>query len=192
MQAHQGVNPSTFSDADMFAAHTQGGETCVQVFFFRGGQNWGNRPYFPRHDRDLPTAEVLEAFIGQVLTMSGPRPCWSLRLRESFPIRNCFAEALSLRSERKVEVLMPQRGEKRQILDMALQNAREQLGRRQQAENAARSANLLEATAEIAFAYETLPKPHRGLRQFAYGPGHECAGRNDRGGRGGIREKRVP
>src|SRR5208282_1244454 len=64
VQAHQGVNPSTFSDADMFAAHAQGGETCVQVFFFRGGQNWGNRPFFPRHPRELSTGEVLEAFIG--------------------------------------------------------------------------------------------------------------------------------
>jgi excinuclease ABC subunit C len=132
VHAHQGVNPSTFSDADMFAAHTQGGETCVQVFFFRGGQNWGNRPYFPRHDRDLPTAEVLEAFIGQFYD-ERPAPVLVV-VSETLPNQELLAEALSLRSERKVEVLMPQRGEKRQILDMALQNAREQLGRRQ-AEN---------------------------------------------------------
>jgi excinuclease ABC subunit C len=153
VQAHQGVNPSTFSDADMFAAHTQGGETCVQVFFFRGGQNWGNRPYFPRHDRELPTAEVLEAFIGQFYD---ERPAPTLVVvSENLPNQELLAEALTLRSERKVEVLMPQRGEKRQILDMALQNAREQLGRRQ-AENGAQR-ELLEATAET-FGLESPPR----------------------------------
>jgi len=64
VQLNQGINPSTFSDADVFAAFNQGGETCIQVFFFRAGQNWGNRPYFPRHPREMPTGEVLEAFIG--------------------------------------------------------------------------------------------------------------------------------
>ena len=65
VQLNQGINPSTFSDADVFAAFNQGGETCIQVFFFRAGQNWGNKPYFPRHPREMPTGEVLEAFIGQ-------------------------------------------------------------------------------------------------------------------------------
>ena len=61
----QGVNPTTFSDADVFALHTQGGEFCIQVFFFRGGQNWGNRPYFPKAAAELTNGEVLESFIGQ-------------------------------------------------------------------------------------------------------------------------------
>ena len=65
IQSSQGVNPSTFDEADLFAAYSEGGHTCIQVFFFRAGQNWGNRPYFPRHDRDLPLAEVLESFVGQ-------------------------------------------------------------------------------------------------------------------------------
>ncbi len=65
IQSHQGVNPTTFAEADLFAITSQGGETCIQVFFFRAGQNWGNRPFFPRHDRELATGEVLEAFIGQ-------------------------------------------------------------------------------------------------------------------------------
>src|ERR1044072_8420403 len=65
IQLHQGINPTTFREADVFAAHTEGGATCIQVFFFRAGQNWGNRPYFPRHDRELSAAEVLESFVGQ-------------------------------------------------------------------------------------------------------------------------------
>src|SRR5580692_11252617 len=65
IQASQGVNPSSFGEADLFAAYHEGGQVCIQVFFFRAGQNWGNKPYFPRADRDLPTAEVLESFIGQ-------------------------------------------------------------------------------------------------------------------------------
>ena len=65
IQSSQEVNPSTFEEADLFAAYSEGGQTCVQVFFFRAGQNWGNRPYFPRHSNDLPLAEVLESFVGQ-------------------------------------------------------------------------------------------------------------------------------
>ncbi|HEY1877118.1 MAG TPA: excinuclease ABC subunit UvrC, partial [Rhizomicrobium sp.] len=65
IQASQGVNPATFEEADLFAAYSEGGHTCIQVFFFRAGQNWGNRPYFPRHDPDLPLAEVVESFVGQ-------------------------------------------------------------------------------------------------------------------------------
>ncbi len=153
VQAHQGVNPTTFSEADVFAAYSQGGETCVQVFFFRAGQNWGNRPYFPRHDRELPAAEVLEAFIGQFYD---ERSAPALVLTsEALPNQTLLAEALSLRADRKVEILLPQRGEKRQILDMALQNAREQLARRQ-AENSAQR-ELLEGVAET-FGLETPPR----------------------------------
>src|ERR1700744_343874 len=64
-QASQGVNPTTFDEADLFAAYSEGGHTCIQVFFFRAGQNWGNRPYFPKHDPDLSPAEVLQSFVGQ-------------------------------------------------------------------------------------------------------------------------------
>src|SRR5580698_7349115 len=65
IQASQGINPATFEEADLFAAYSEGGHTCIQVFFFRAGQNWGNRPYFPRHTSDLSLAEVLESFVGQ-------------------------------------------------------------------------------------------------------------------------------
>jgi excinuclease ABC subunit C len=153
IQQHQGVNPSTFSDADVFAAFNQGGETCIQVFFFRAGQNWGNRPYFPRADRELATAEVLEAFIGQFYD-ERPAPALIL-LSEDIPNRELLCEALSLRAERKVEISVPQRGEKREIVEMALNNAREQLGRRM-AENSAQR-ELLEGVAEI-FGLENPPR----------------------------------
>src|SRR5471030_1793662 len=65
IQASQGVNPATFDEADLFAAHSEGGQTCIQVFFFRAGQNWGNRPYFPRHTPDMELPEILESFVGQ-------------------------------------------------------------------------------------------------------------------------------
>ncbi len=153
VQLHQGINPATFAEADVFAAYTQGGETCIQVFFFRAGQNWGNRPYFPRHDRELSTADVLESFIAQFYD---ERPAPALILAsEDLPSRDLLAEALSLRAERKVEVTAPQRGEKREIMEMALTNAREQLGRRM-AENSAQR-ELLEGVAET-FGMETPPR----------------------------------
>ncbi|HEX3665639.1 MAG TPA: excinuclease ABC subunit UvrC [Rhizomicrobium sp.] len=153
VQAHQGINPSTFEDADLFATYSQGGQICIQVFFFRAGQNWGNKPYFPRADRDLSTAEVLESFIGQFYD---ERTAPALVIAsEIMPQKNLLAEALTLKAERKVEILVPQRGEKRDILDMALQNAREQLARRL-AENSAQR-ELLEGVAET-FGLELPPR----------------------------------
>src|SRR5271156_5472605 len=153
IQSHQGINPPTFSEADIFAAYNQGGETCVQVFFFRAGQNGGNRPFFPRHLPELSTGEVLEAFIGQFYD-ERTAPALVL-LSETIPECELLAEALSLRADRKVEIAVPQRGEKREIVEMALQNAREQLGRRQ-AENSAQR-ELLEGVAEL-FGLEAPPK----------------------------------
>ena len=153
VQLNQGINPSTFSDADVFAAFSQGGETCIQVFFFRAGQNWGNRPYFPRHPREMPTGEVLEAFIGQFYD-ERTAPALVL-LSEAIANAPLIGEALTLRAEKKVELLVPQRGEKREIVEMALTNAREQLGRRM-AENSAQR-ELLDGVAEV-FALDAPPK----------------------------------
>ncbi|MGA7676109.1 MAG: excinuclease ABC subunit UvrC [Rhizomicrobium sp.] len=153
VQSTQGINPSTFAEADLFAAFDQGGETCVQVFFFRAGQNWGNRPYFPRHGGEFSTGEVLEAFIGQFYD-ERPAPGLIL-LSEKIPNRELLAEALSLRAERKVRIFVPERGEKRELVDMALNNAREQLGRRV-AENAAQR-ELLDGVAET-FGLDSPPK----------------------------------
>jgi excinuclease ABC subunit C len=153
IQAHQGINPSTFSDADLFAAFAQGGQTCIQVFFFRAGQNWGNRPYFPRADRDLATGEVLESFVGQFYAERTPPPL--ILASENMAGKDLLAAALSLKAERKVEILVPQRGEKREILEMALQNACEQLARRL-AENSAQR-ELLDGVAET-FSLDAPPR----------------------------------
>ncbi|MDE2629702.1 MAG: excinuclease ABC subunit UvrC, partial [Alphaproteobacteria bacterium] len=153
IQSVQGINPSSFAEADLFAAFNQGSETCVQVFFFRAGQNWGNRPYFPRHTGELSTGEVLEAFIGQFYD-ERPAPGLIL-LSEKIPNRELLSEALSLRAERKVRIVAPERGEKRELMEMALNNAREQLGRRL-AENAAQR-ELLEGVADT-FGLDTPPR----------------------------------
>jgi excinuclease ABC subunit C len=145
IQFSQGVNPSTFEEADLFAVHSEGGQTCIQVFFFRAWQNWGNRPYFPKHDPDLPLAEVLESFIGQFYDERAAPPL--ILTSEELPGRALLADALSLRAETKVEIARPQRGEKREIMDRALTNAREQLGRRM-AESSAQ-AQLLEGVADV-------------------------------------------
>jgi len=144
IQSSQGVNPATFEEADLFAAFSEGGHTCIQVFFFRAGQNWGNRPYFPRHTSDLPLAEVLESFVGQFYDeRTAPK---LILVSEELPGCDLLAEALALRAEHRVEISKPQRGEKREIMDRALANAREQLGRRM-AENSAQ-AQLLEGVAD--------------------------------------------
>ncbi len=145
IQSSQGVNPSTFAEADLFAAYSEGGHTCIQVFFFRAGQNWGNRPYFPRHAADLPLAEVVESFVGQFYDeRTAPR---LILTSQELPGRDLLAEALGLRAEHKVEIAMPQRGEKREIMERALTNAREQLGRRL-AENSAQT-QLLDGVADL-------------------------------------------
>jgi excinuclease ABC subunit C len=153
IQSSQGVNPSTFEEADLFAAYSEGGQTCIQVFFFRAGQNWGNRPYFPRNTGDLPLAEVLESFVGQFYDeRTAPK---LILTSEELPGRALLTEALSTRAEQRVEIAMPQRGEKREIMDRALANAREQLGRRM-AENSAQT-QLLEGVADT-FGLESPPR----------------------------------
>ncbi len=153
VQSAQGINPATFHEADVFAAFNEGGETCIQVFFFRAGQNWGNRPYFPRHPKELSTAEILEAFVGQFYDERIPPPL--ILVSDQVAEQALLADALSQKAERKVEISRPQRGEKREIMDMALQNAREQLARRL-AENAAQRA-LLDGVAD-AFGLEAPPR----------------------------------
>ena len=153
IQSAQGINPITFNEADVFAAHSEGGDTCIQVFFFRAGQNWGNRPYFPRHPRELSTPEILEAFIAQFYDDRIPPSL--ILTSEDVSEQALLAEALSLKAERKVEISKPQRGEKRDIVDMALTNAREQLGRRM-AENAAQR-ELLDGVADT-FGLEAPPR----------------------------------
>ncbi len=140
IQQTQGVNPQTIDDADVFAISAAHGETCVQVFFFRAGQNWGNRAYFPRHDRSAPVEDVLDAFLAQFY--DGHEPPKLILLSQDVPGRALLAEALTLRAGRKIDVAVPQRGEKREIAVAATMNAREALMRRQ-AESAAETELLL-------------------------------------------------
>jgi excinuclease ABC subunit C len=153
VQSEQGINPTSFDEADVFALHSEGGETCIQVFFFRAGQNWGNRPYFPKHPRETTSAEVLEAFIAQFYDERIP-PALILA-SEEVAEQALLTEALSLKADRKVEISVPQRGEKKDILAMALRNAREQLGRRM-AENAAQR-ELLDGVADV-FGLDAPPR----------------------------------
>jgi excinuclease ABC subunit C len=128
VQARQGINPRGVEEADVFAIHQDGGFNCIEVFFFRTGQNWGNRAYFPRADRTLAPQEVLGAFLAQFYD---DKPCPRLILM-CHEIEDCdlLAEALSIKSGHKVEISVPQRGEKRDLIEHALANAREALGRK--------------------------------------------------------------
>jgi len=127
VQGHQDIHVTGIVDADVIAAHQAGGQTCVQVFFFRGGQNWGNRAYFPSHDRQLSAEEVLTSFVGQFYDNRAKPPLVLLshRLLE----QDLVEEALSLGGER-VALAMPLRGDKRKLIDRTLATAREALGRR--------------------------------------------------------------
>ncbi|MBV8290076.1 MAG: excinuclease ABC subunit UvrC [Hyphomicrobiales bacterium] len=128
VQSHQGINPHGVEEADVFALHQAGGFSCVEVFFFRTGQNWGNRAYFPKADRSLSAGEVLGAFLAQFYD-DKPSPR-AIFISDEIEERALLAEALSIKSGRKVEVGVPQRGEKKDLVDHALANAREALARK--------------------------------------------------------------
>ena len=142
--ADQSINPEGIEEADVFAAAQEGGQTCIQVFFFRTGQNWGNRAYFPKADRTLPVEEVLDSFIAQFYD-DKPVPRLIL-LSQDVPNRELLAEALCLKADRKVEIRVPQRGSKSGIVEHALANAREALGRKLAEGSSQR--RLLDALAE--------------------------------------------
>lgn len=129
IQAHQDINlEGIVEDVDVIAAHSEGGSTCVQVFFFRGGRNYGNRAYFPSHDKSAGVEEVLAAFIAQFYENKAAPGLVLL----SHPVaeEDLLTEALCLRSEHRVELAVPRRGDKRRIVDHALTNAREAHGRK--------------------------------------------------------------
>jgi len=147
------VNPQTVDEADVFALVAEGGSACVQVFFFRAGQNWGNRAYFPRVDRTDTDAEIMAAFLGQFYE---DRPIPRLILVSATPADDeLLREAFSMKARRKVEIARPSRGEKRELVDHAHANAREALGRKM-AESSAQ-ARLLAGVAE-AFGLESQPE----------------------------------
>jgi excinuclease ABC subunit C len=128
IQSHQGVNPRGVEEADAFAVYQQGGFSCVEVFFFRTGQNWGNRAYFPKADRSLSAGEVLSAFLAQFYD-DRPPPRLILISHEIMD-RELLAEALCTKVGHRIEITRPQRGEKKDLVEHALANAREALGRK--------------------------------------------------------------
>jgi len=128
IQSHQGVNPRGIEEADVFAVYQQGGFSCVEVFFFRTGQNWGNRAYFPKADRSLSGEEVLSAFLAQFYD-DRPPPRLIL-VSQAIADRELLAEALCTKVGHKIEIALPLRGEKKDLVEHALANAREALGRK--------------------------------------------------------------
>ncbi|MCG8270566.1 excinuclease ABC subunit UvrC [Aquamicrobium sp. NLF2-7] len=152
VQSHQGINPQSVEEADVFAIHQEGGQNCIQVFFFRTGQNWGNRAYFPKADPALEAGEVLGSFLAQFYD-DKPTPR-AILLSHAIEEAELLAEALTARAGRKVSVSVPVRGEKKDLTDHALQNAREALGRR--LAETSTQARLLEGFA-ATFGLEKAP-----------------------------------
>jgi excinuclease ABC subunit C len=145
VRASQGINPHTFDEADVFALHVEGGQSCIQVFFFRAGQNWGNRAYFPRHGVEEQPQDILAAFLAQFYDDREPPKLILCNIEPAD--RGLLEEALCVRAECKVEIRTPERGEKKEIVDAVLLNAREALGRRMAETGSV--AKLLDGVAEV-------------------------------------------
>jgi excinuclease ABC subunit C len=162
IQSQQGINPRTVEEADVFAIHQEGGYSCVEVFFFRTGQNWGNRAYFPRAEKSFTAQEVLASFLAQFYADKPPPKLVLL----SHEIEECelLAEALGIKAGFKVEVNTPQRGEKKELIAHALTNAREALGRK--LAETATQARLLQGLVT------TLGLPHAPKRIEVYDNSH--------------------
>ncbi len=128
IQGAQGINPRTIEEADVFAVAKDAGRFCIEAFFFRAYQNWGNRSYFPRADASLSEAEVLDAFLAQFYGEHPSAPC--VLLSHAIEDSALLEDVLSARLRRNVHVIAPQRGEKRELVDHALNNARQALGRK--------------------------------------------------------------
>ncbi len=149
----QGINPDGVEEADVIAIAQDGGKSCVQVFFFRAGQNWGNQSFFPRHESDAEPADVLAAFLAQFYD-DKPAPGLIL-LSHEIEEAELLAEALSLRAERKVQLHTPQRGEKRKLVERTTTNAKEALARR--LSESATQTQLLKGVQRV-FELEDIPQ----------------------------------
>ncbi|WDQ99175.1 excinuclease ABC subunit UvrC [Devosia sp. J2-20] len=153
VQSQGDATAKSVEEADVFAIHHEGGQFCVQVFFFRAFQNWGNYPYRPRADSSLSDAQVLEAFIAQFY--ENRTPARLVLISHELAEPELMGEALSSRAGRKVAIEVPKRGEKRDLLNHALNNAREALGR--QLAEGATNRTLLEGVAET-FGLDSVPR----------------------------------
>ncbi|SDI62806.1 excinuclease ABC subunit UvrC [Lutimaribacter saemankumensis] len=154
VQTAQGINPRTVTEADIVALHLENGQACVQVFFIRAGQNWGNRDFYPRTGADIDAPEVLEAFLGQFYdTKDPPR---QIILSHGIENPDLMEQALTEKLGRKVALVVPQKGEKAELVESAVRNARESLARKM-AETATQ-AKLLRGLAE---AFDLPAPPQR-------------------------------
>ena len=162
IQSQQGINPRTVEEADVFAIHQDGGYSCVEVFFFRTGQNWGNRAYFPKAEKTFTPEEVLASFLAQFYDDKPPPKL--ILLSHEIEESTLLADALSVKAGYKVEVSVPKRGEKKELVGHALTNAREALGRK--LADTATQSRLLQAMVS------TLGLPHTPKRVEVYDNSH--------------------
>jgi excinuclease ABC subunit C len=162
IQSQQGINPRTVEEADVFAIHQEGGYSCVEVFFFRTGQNWGNRAYFPRAEKSFTPEEVLASFLAQFYDDKPPPKL--VLLSHEIEESALLADALAVKAGFKVEVSTPKRGEKKELIAHALTNAREALGRK--LSDTATQSRLLEGMVT------TLGLPHAPKRIEVYDNSH--------------------
>ncbi|SHF51231.1 Excinuclease ABC subunit C [Litoreibacter ascidiaceicola] len=157
VQTTQGINPQTVAEADIIALHLEHGQACVQVFFIRANQNWGNRDFYPK-TANAAEPEILQAFLGQFY--SDKEPPRQIILSHGIEDPDLMAEALGQKIGRKVEILVPQRGEKQELVTSALRNARESLARKMS--ESATQTKLLKGVAE---AFD-LPEPPKRIEVY--------------------------
>ncbi len=154
VQTAQGINPRTVTEADVIALHVEQGQACVQVFFIRAGQNWGNQDFYPRVVADADASEIMEAFLGQFYDQK--EPARQIILSNDIDSADLMEDALSQKRGRKVELLVPRRGEKAELVDGALRNARESLARKM-----AESATQTKLLRGLAEAFDLAEPPER-------------------------------
>jgi len=179
--ASGGINPTTFDEGDVIAIHSEGGQSCVQVFFYRSGQNWGNNSYFPRHTKEDDTADVIDAFIAQFY-LNKPIPK-NIFVNQTLPNRELLESGLSERSGRNIKISKPARGEKKMLVERAVKNAQEALARKM-AETASQQ-RLLKELQEV-FDLDEMPS-----RIEVYDNRFECCGCFYRCGGRRVSEKRI-
>ena len=154
VRAQQNINPDGIEEADIFAIAMEGGQSAVQVFFIRAGQNWGATIHFPRHEKDQNAAEILSAFLVQFYDR---RPPPRLVLTNEAPDESeLIASALELKTNRKVEIRTPQRGDKRELVAQASRNAAEALSRK-----LAETASQERLLKDLAKAFDLPDMPKR-------------------------------
>ena len=153
VQSRQDATNGRLDEADVIAAYKDGGQTCIQVFFYRGGQNWGNKAYFPRHDKDQNVDEILPAFISQFYDNKPPPK--KVLINSTIKQKGLLEEALAIKAERKVHITMPQRGANLMLVEMVEKNAKEALERK--VAETSSQAKLLQGVADL-FDLEAAPE----------------------------------